>query len=352
MTVAGGKSKLIELTQTIANSAIDIVKDVVLDPKPAGYVADCTQEFGAGTASDRARDDPSCVRSPDGLFEKLVFPSKWYLTCVKDQYVRGTCSAFGDTSAIEYWVARRWGAWVNLSEQALYNRARFAWVPGSDFGDGLNAADGFSGMIGEDWLLPLEKSWNYNPSILRTEDADKKIYTHSCDNYFETCSDSTHQSELVCAKESGYLKCAYVAADDKNPTFDGYRITSSTSFWDVDDVESSFLVLQLLLGLGVPVVIGHPITTAWDEASQHGGYLIYKGASDTVRGGHGIHAVGIIDNTALARLIPTAPAGDGGGYVIIKNSWSRCWADGGYIYVPWQSVKDFTPDATALWGVQ
>jgi len=339
------------MTKRVAAKADDLAKAFTSDPKPAGYVADCTQEFGAGTASDRSRDQPTCARAANGLFEKYVFPSKWYLTCVKDQNNRGTCSAFGDTSAIESWVARTHGRWVNLSEQALYNRARFNWLRG-DYGDGLNAYDGFLGMDGENWLQPLEKSWNYNPSVNRTENDSTKQYTHSCDNFFETCSDSTHQSEMVCTKEGDYMKCAYVAAEGKNPTFDGYRITSSTAFWDVDDVETSFAALRILLAAGVPVVIGHAVTGAWDDAPKQAGYMLYKGTNDTVRGGHGIHAVGVIDNATLATLLPTAPAGAGGGYVIVKNSWSRCWADGGYIYVAWQSVKDFTPDATVLWGVQ
>lgn len=343
------KTAIAAANRRIGAKIPDIVKTFDPDPKPAGYVSDCTLELGAADGSDRSRDEPTCARSPDGLFEKYVWKGKWHLTCVKDQRNRGTCSAFGDTSAIEYWVARTHGRWVNLSEQALYGRARLTWV-GGDYGDGLNAYDGLREMSDENWLQPLEKSWPYNPSINRKEDDVKKQYTHSCDNYFDTCSDSTHQSEMVCSKEGDYLKCAYVAWD-KNPTHDGYRITGAVELWDPLDPEASFPWLQAFLAAGYPVVIGHAITGAWDDAPKHGGFLLYK-ANDTQRGGHGIHAVGVIDNETLATVLPSAPAGEGGGYVIIKNSWSRCWGDGGYVYVPWKSIKEWTPDATLLWGVQ
>jgi C1A family cysteine protease len=75
-------------------------------------------------------------------------------------------------------------------------------------------------------------------------------------------------------------------------------------------------------------------------------------AGDTNHEGHGIHAVGFIDNDDLVALISSAPQGEGGGCLIIENSWSSCWGDGRYICVPHQSVKDYTPDATVLYGIQ
>ncbi len=53
-------------------------------------------------------------------------------------------------------------------------------------------------------------------------------------------------------------------------------------------------------------------------------------------GGHVVHIVGYIDNSQLAANPGTliAPAGAGGGYFIIKNSWGTCTGDLGYRYMP------------------
>jgi C1A family cysteine protease len=71
-------------------------------------------------------------------------------------------------------------------------------------------------------------------------------------------------------------------------------------------------------------------------------------ANDTNRGGHGICAVGFIDNADLATLLPAAPQGQGGGYFIVKNSWGNCWGDGGFIYVPYQAMIDYAAGAIAV----
>jgi C1A family cysteine protease len=59
----------------------------------------------------------------------------------------------------------------------------------------------------------------------------------------------------------------------------------------------------------------------------------------------------MIDNTDLANVLPAAPAGQGGGYVIVKNSWGNCWGDGGFIYVPYQAMMDYAGVATVLLDV-
>jgi C1A family cysteine protease len=63
------------------------------------------------------------------------------------------------------------------------------------------------------------------------------------------------------------------------------------------------------------------------------------------RGGHAVLVTGIIDNS----LLPAgAPLGQGGGYLIVKNSWGACFADAGYIYIPYQWIKDMVYSATVL----
>jgi C1A family cysteine protease len=410
---------IVSLNERISENAQRIIASFIPSTFPEGYVSDPTLEIGYYDGSDSFNSDydgnPGCGFQPKGIRNAYEWPMKYYVTSVKDQHNRGTCVAFANTSAIETHVAKKYGFWTNLSEQDLYNRMKLIWQRG-DFGDGFTSDLGFSQMAAEQWLLPFEDQWPYNPSIDRLDgtklctqsscennsesfrtcasdcgtkfavgstnynecvnedcrknstsyqacknvcdkDPNNHHYYFSCQNYADTCSDSTHQSELVCKEsktinDTAYYTCAY-EIPEKNSNNYGYRITSAAQIWNRENTESiefSFATLLLALHFGNPVVIGHPVTTAFDDASDDG-FMAYV-ANDTNRGGHGLHAVGYIDNKDLADILPTTQPGAGGGYVIVKNSWSNCWGDGGYVYIPYQSIKEYTTDANVLHGVQ
>jgi hypothetical protein len=256
-------------------------------------------------------------------------------------------------------------------------------------------------MIAADWIIPFESLWPYNPSIQRDDgirdctrktceqgnaafvecsancsgepDPDACIerdcrgeetfhacadecaadpknhhYIDSCIDYGDTCSETTHQSEEVCIDE-GFIRFCAFKVPNKNTDQEGYRITTFAQLWDATDVDTSLDRIKTALAMDKPVVIGFPVTTAFDAAHVDG-FVDYV-PNDTNRGGHGMHAVGYIDNGKLSEILPAAPAGEGGGYLIVKNSWGSCWGDGGYAYIPYQSIKDYTPDATLLGGV-
>ena len=50
----------------------------------------------------------------------------------------------------------------------------------------------------------------------------------------------------------------------------------------------------------------------------------------------------------LVKVAPSVPAGDGGGYLVIKNSWSTCRGDAGYYYMPYAYFNQQTSDVFAL----
>lgn len=322
--------------------------DYAISPPDVDFLTDCAQEMGVGVGSDLTGSsfDGSCDLDPQGIVANYAWSQRPHLTCVKSQGKRGTCTGFGNTSAIETLVSMTHGPRVNLSEQAYYNRARAVWAPG-DFGDGLMSEDGFQKMQQEGFLLYFENQWNYNPSYSRTDDGS--AYHDSCVDYTETCSDTTHQSAVGCV-DIGWWKFCFYFVPEKNPGYQGYRIGDSVEFWSVIDPGLSLEWLKIALAADFTVVLGHPVTAGWDDASLTGGFVVYK-PNDTILGGHGTHAVGFIDNDKLAYILPTAPPGAGGGYLIIKNSWGNCVGDGGFYYLPYQSVLDYAADVNILLGV-
>jgi hypothetical protein len=367
--------KLMELNRSIADPDVAAVilqylLAVEPPPPPPGFLTDCELEVGAGSGGDRSL---ACAETPGpgGIVANHNFALKPFLTCVKAQGNRGTCTGFANVSAIETLVNRTHGARVNLSEQAYYNRARTQWDNPANFGDGHMSEIGFREMRKEAFPLYFEDQWNYNPSFNRTADKDTQTYQHSCDGYTETCSNTIHQSALGCVSFGRGLQCGYFVPE-KNASGEGYRIGDSVALWDKANALASLWWMQLHLAMGRPLVLGHPVITAWDAASAGNGFMPYPALDLCTgielcpdapgpipvcecyksRGGHGTNIVGFITNTALQDVLPTAPLGQGGGYFIVKNSWGNCTGDGGFIYVPFQSVIDHAADVTVLLEVE
>jgi hypothetical protein len=367
--------KLTELNRRLASREVaglilSELLEIAPPPPPPGFLSDCELEVGAGDGGDR---NLSCSETPgpDGIVENYDWALKPYITCVKAQGNRGTCTGFANVSAIEILVNKIHGARVNLSEQAYYNRARTKWDNPANYGDGHTSAIGFREMEKEGFPLYFENQWNYNPSPDRTADDKTKTYQQSCDGYGETCSDTTHQSQMGCVSIGPFYACGYFVPE-KNSTHQGYRIGDSVSLWDAAHPLSSVWWMELHLAMGHPLVIGHPIITAWDVAAKGDGFVPYPfletctgpdHCPDTpgeipvcqcylARGGHGASVVGFITNEKLQATVPTTPLGDGGGYFIVKNSWGSCSGDGGFLYLPFQSVVDHAADVTALLAVE
>ncbi len=363
----------------IATPVINSFKAPPAPILPPMFLADCTSEIGYGKGTDLTDSnfDASCDFTGNGIVRNYNFPLRPYLTCVKSQHKRGTCSGFADVAAIELLVGKKHGARVNLSEQAFYNRARTKWDTPYGIFDGLMVQLALKGMAADAWLLYFENQWDYNPSDSRVMtclptptpanfkgDCQMVKYMNSCTNYSETCSDSVHQSGLSCFDNKGWWYCGFVVPE-KNPNNQGYRIGSSWEFWDPTDMTFSMTAMRIYLAAGYPVAFGHPVTKAWDCAQSPNctptcgpncagggfkGYMPYV-ANDTSPAGHGICAVGFIDNPDLASILPAAAPGQGGGYIIVKNSWGNCWGDGGFIYVPYQAMIDYAGVATVLFDV-
>lgn len=352
------------LTGRIASADVapSIIADINLTGfafAPPAHLSDCDQAIGATPGGDLrdSRFDGTCELDPNGIVARYDWSLRDHITCVKSQGDRGTCTGFANTATIETLASITHGLHVNLSEQAYYNRARTVWDnPGNSI-DGHTSEIGFREMYEEGFLLYFENQWPYNPSSFRVTTCTKfssgscvaATYTGSCIGYSDTCSNTIHQSSIGCYEALAFVFCSPLAPN-KNPDFNGFRIGHSAQFWDPTDKSFSMQVLKLSITLNRPVVIGFPITGALSAAAAGNGFLNYV-PSDTIGGGHGMMVAGFIDNEDLSRIVPTAPLGAGGGYLIVKNSWGNCSGDGGFLYIPYQSVLDYTGDMTVLYYI-
>ncbi len=331
---------------------------------PAGYPASCSQEEGYGDGTDRS--GPSCGHSSGGIYDNTKWPLKFLTTCVKDQGGRGTCGSFALAAATESETAKKYSRWINLSEQYHYFMVKALWWP-SAYGDGMGT-DVWPRTVTESFATPFEQVWDYNPSRSRIANDASAKYTSSCTGYTgsdkDYCSDTNHQGKPLCLP--GWLgspMCAYMA-----PALPAIpqtiRPTWTSELWDPADANLSFAKMTLAIALfRKPVILAIPVPPTFDNPDS-GGYAGYVGSicnystgsdgkpkcdkvsgCECTRGGHAVIATGIIDNSMLP---PGAPPGAGGGYVIVKNSWGTCWADGGYIYLPYQWMKSMVRSAAVI----
>lgn len=341
-------------------------------PRPAGYPASCEDEVGAVAGSDRTGD---CAPSPDGVFARHYWPTKWFNTCIKDQGNRGTCIAMATTSAIEQRVARRDNQWVNLSEQALYNKMKLNWHR-EDYWDGYYSAQLAYQLDHRGYHVPYEQRWPYNLSLARVDGVERCketmcdpnstwckgqcadneawwYYLFSCEDYAGTCGDSSHQTRLVCYQElDGSYHCGF-ELPDQNVDGEGFGAGRYSELWDHADRELSFARVILHLFLQNPVVATMPLYESFWDATPNGGWIpMPDTANERVRGAHGMHILWYVDNDVLAEIAPDVPAGAGGGYFIVKNSWSNCFGDGGYVYIPYDYITTYAYDVVAYHELQ
>lgn len=330
---------------------------------PPGYRSNCSLEQGAGDGTDRS-GGAACSHKANGLFQTKNWPLKWYATCPKDQGGRGTCWDFAATGAVELWIAKKYGRWVNLSEQHMNFMMKHIWHP-SVYGDGDWSGSAFFSMIDTGYLYPFESQWDYNPSFSRTANDDTLTYTKSCQSYGggekDFCSDTNHQGELICAKFLGATFCAAIGPPLGSDS--GFGPAVYSELWDASNPSYSLGLIFWALGIfQKPVAFGFAVAPSFYPEDANG-YVTYHGPHCPVtigsngkpvchpasgcecdKGGHVVLATGFIDNTDLPA---GAPAGSGGGYLVVKNSWG-CFADGGYVYLPYDWVKAYGNGAAVL----
>jgi hypothetical protein len=349
-----------EFNNRISRRLLTIIDKVKLRPltQPS-----CEEEIGVD--EDRDRTGSGCDQKPLGIMRNRNFPLKSSLTCVRNQANRGTCVAFAIAAGMETAIAKKYKRWVNLSEQDLYYRGASLWQP-RVFGDGLWPWGVMDRARSSNYPFPYEEQWDYNTSNFRSIVTDPApAYVNSCDGYTGSenlyCSNTAGQGRRFCFPSPLSWLCLSLPApaDALSP----YKLNNIVELWDVNNTSLSFTKLILTLALAQrPVVLSIPVHTSWDRPDANGyvqgsglpvcapqnGQCIVRPGCECNRGGHAVLAVGFINN---GNLPAGAPPGDGGGYIIIKNSWSTCYADGGYVYVPYQWIRNLTGSAISVLGI-
>jgi len=128
-----------------------------------------------------------------------------------------------------------------------------------------------------------------------------------------------------------------------------YSVSGSVvQVWNHDNINLSMLLTMIHLVLGRPVVMSASVTPSFDSPDANG-FAHYAGASETSRGGHALHITGFIENAKLSAKLPGATLGAGGGYFIVKNSWGTCFGDAGYIYLPYNWIRNYAYSMQAFY---
>lgn len=347
---------ILDLNRTLATNWKKIARAHFVDPTPQVTLPNCNAEVGGSSYQKYEQHGTdmylgTCAFSSKGLFANYGFPLQKYLSCTKDQRKRGSCASFGVAAGIELEAKKKYNSSIpNLSEQILYNKYKMDWAP-SNYSEGAWVVEMLDSMKSQQWKLPYEYQWPYNPSPSRVEHKSGEEvygYAHSCDKYKETCSDTVHQSQAYCTTVGDHNYCGY-STPEKNPTNTGYRVLGHNSLWNPNETDFSTGMILLSVIFDSPVIVSFGVTTNF--AHPISGFVKFASNEDNL-GGHVGLIVGFLGNDQIKALNINAPDSGDEGYFILKNSWSGCWGDGGYAYLPVSYIKAYAYEAFVLSGVE
>ncbi|MBC8740604.1 hypothetical protein F6X40_28645 [Paraburkholderia sp. UCT31] len=234
---------------------------------------------------------------------------------IKDQSERGTCVAFSLNAATELLLSRQQNS-TKLSEQNTYfqgKRLTNTWNNA-----GLDPYDTIAAFVDNKTKFVPEKSWPYNGDDKYCTNYNRKYPNATCSaTEAQGGGSDTRQQDSTAASSSGF------------------RTTTAHKLY------ASIGRIKQALYRGYPVVMAINANLDFQVATYKGGvvsWVIKADSCGTSLCGHEILVVGYQDSDQVA----------GGGYFIIKNSWSSGWGDGGLAYVTYEWLQHSLLDAQAL----
>jgi hypothetical protein len=286
----------------------------------------------------------------DELYEEGVFPFWPYLTSVKNQAARGTCEEFAIAAGTELVLMNH----LDLSEQHLnfHSNALYAWP-------------GYEGLP-----IALEENWPYNYEECNAEEGELGYYVTE-DAEVIPCSRTIHQgiplnNPINQGRDFSEFETycdEYYIDDDITPcrNFRPYAETVDSEhagcvimapFLPLDELmreEELVLIKEILLNNKYPLYFTDKVKEGNAGIIGAGGYektyIVPKKDREitctSCGGGHAMLVVGYIPKENIPKIIKNANPGyfdPEQDYLIIKNSWSKNWADGGFFYIGSKSV--------------
>jgi len=211
-------------------------------------------------------------------------------TPIKNQGSIGSCTAFAGCSQLEYYLKRKTGQDINLSELFLYleTRRNLGWEK-EDTGAYIRTTMKTMASVG----TCLEKEWPYNESNFTT-DPPAYIYPraddYKADSYFKIDTKKYNKKQVLSRIKSALQK--------------NLPLTFGFSCYD------------------------EPLTQ-----SQLNGKIPYPTPNDTHVGGHAVLMVGYDDNMIIKNNQDNSTTM---GAFVFRNSWGKKWGDKGLGYLPYE----------------
>ena len=236
---------------------------------------------------------------------------------IRDQGQRGTCVSFALNGGVELLLSRQTqDKNIDLSEQNTYfegKRLTDTW--GSE---GLSPYDTISAFVDQRTTWVQETYWPYNVD-------DKYCVRYNKDHPNATCSETEAQGGGSDAEQQ----------DPHAAAAAGYRLTTAHQLY------ASIGRIKQALYRGYPVATSINANDDFQVATYKAGVVSWVLKTDSCGSslcGHEVLVVGYQDSDNV----------QGGGYFIVKNSWSSDWGDGGLAYVTYEWMQHSLLDAQAL----